>query len=223
MTRRQLRHWRRDSTGIGSCGCACHSHQPECVSWGGSSCRHQNRRSQGMDHQTAIDTEQILCILCWLHARKYPCPTNVSAFSFQGTVEVQQLDLADLSSVSSLASKLQSEAKIDMLILNAGVAWGPLRYTKDNFEMQVGTNHFGHFALVQSLLPKLKQQVRLPYHVQQADADNMLAPVQTLMRCSFKTKSNTTSDKRIMHIAVHNTISFTVLSQYNDCIGHQQS
>ena len=76
----------------------------------------------------------------------------------QGTVEVQQLDLADLSNIRSLAGRLQSVANIDVLILNAGVAWGPLRYTKDNFEMQVGTNHFGHFALV---LPKLQQQVSL--------------------------------------------------------------
>jgi len=75
-------------------------------------------------------------------------------------VEVQQLDLADLSNVRSFANNLQSEPKIDMLILNAGVAGLPLTYTKDNFEMQVGTNHFGHFVLVQSLLDKLKKQVK---------------------------------------------------------------
>lgn len=76
----------------------------------------------------------------------------------KGEVEVQQLDLADLSNVRGFAEKLQSEPKIDMLILNAGVAGLPLTYTKDNFEMQVGTNHFGHFVLVQSLLDKLKKQ-----------------------------------------------------------------
>jgi len=75
-------------------------------------------------------------------------------------VEVQKLDLADLSNVRSFANNLQSEPKIDMLILNAGVAGLPLTYTKDNFEMQVGTNHFGHFVLVQSLLDKLKKQVK---------------------------------------------------------------
>lgn len=46
-----------------------------------------------------------------------------------------------------------------MLILNAGVAAVLQSYTKDNFEMQVGTNHFGHFVLVAGLLDKLKQQV----------------------------------------------------------------
>ena len=72
---------------------------------------------------------------------------------------MQQLDLADLSSVHGLAKKLQGEPSLDMLILNAGVAALPLSYTKDNFEMQVGTNHFGHFVLVTDLLDKLKQQV----------------------------------------------------------------
>jgi len=79
---------------------------------------------------------------------------------WQGDVEVQQLDLADLDNVRSFANNLQTEPKIDMLILNAGVAGLPLMYTKDNFEMQVGTNDFGHFVLVQSLLDKLKKQVK---------------------------------------------------------------
>ena len=77
----------------------------------------------------------------------------------QGAVEAQQLDLADLSSVRRFADILQAEPTIDMLILNAGVAGTPQTYTKDNFELQVGTNHFGHFVLVDSLLQKLKQQV----------------------------------------------------------------
>ena len=76
-------------------------------------------------------------------------------------MEVRQLDLADLSNVRSFANSLQSEPKIDMLILNAGVAGLPLTYTKDNFELQVGTNHFGHFVLVQSLLDKLQKQVKI--------------------------------------------------------------
>ncbi len=78
----------------------------------------------------------------------------------QGDFEVQQLDLADLGSVKSFANRLQREPRLDLLILNAGVAGVPLTYTKDNFELQVGTNHFGHFVLVQSLLDKLQQQVR---------------------------------------------------------------
>lgn len=77
----------------------------------------------------------------------------------QGSIHVQQLDLADLSSVNAAVKQLQLEESIDMLILNAGVAAVPLSYTKDDFEMQVGTNHFGHFVLVAGLLDKLQQQV----------------------------------------------------------------
>ncbi len=45
-------------------------------------------------------------------------------------------------------------------ILNAGIMMCPLQYTKDGFEMQVGTNHFGHFALTQELLPRMRALVR---------------------------------------------------------------
>lgn len=99
-------------------------------------------------------------------------------------MEVQQLDLADLSNVRSFANNLQSEPKIDMLILNAGVAGLPLTYTKDNFEMQVGTNHFGHFVLVQSLLDKLKKQVKT------------LQSLATMQRC-IKVTTKTISARRL--------------------------
>jgi len=74
-------------------------------------------------------------------------------------LEVQQLDLADLSSVRELAKQLSAEASIDIVILNAGVAFSPLTYTKDNLELHIATNHFGHFLLVELLLDKLKHQV----------------------------------------------------------------
>ena len=47
-------------------------------------------------------------------------------------------------------------------ILNAGIMMCPLQYTKDGFEMQIGTNHFGHFALVSDLLPSMRALVRPP-------------------------------------------------------------
>ena len=80
-------------------------------------------------------------------------------FETQGPLEVQHLDLADLSSVTSFAEKLQAILRIDMLILNAGVAGTPQTYTTDNFELAVGTHHFGHFVSVDRLLDKLKAQV----------------------------------------------------------------
>ncbi|KAL3151249.1 hypothetical protein ABBQ38_013088 [Trebouxia sp. C0009 RCD-2024] len=84
--------------------------------------------------------------------------TKLRSDGVKGSLHVQQLDLADLSSVKALVKQLQLEDSIDMLILNAGVAAVPLSYTKDNFEIQIGTNHFGHFALVAGLMDKLKQQ-----------------------------------------------------------------
>ncbi len=77
---------------------------------------------------------------------------------------VQHLDLANLSSVKTFANNLQAEPKIDMLILNAGVAGVPQTCTKDNFELTIVTNHFGRFVLLDLLLGKLKQQVSLHAH-----------------------------------------------------------
>ena len=78
----------------------------------------------------------------------------------QGSIRVEQLDLADLASVHAFTKRLlQQNTRIDKLILNAGVMACPLTYTKDGFEMQIGTNNHGHFALAQDLLPHLKSQV----------------------------------------------------------------
>lgn len=76
----------------------------------------------------------------------------------KGKIEVQQLDLSDLVSVQTLANQLADEKRIDYLILNAGVMACPRGFTKDGFELQTGTNHFGHAALTLPLLPKLKAQ-----------------------------------------------------------------
>ncbi|MFZ2871722.1 oxidoreductase [Zavarzinia sp.] len=72
-------------------------------------------------------------------------------------VETRPLDLADLASVATFAEALSAEVgHIDLLINNAGVMALPLTRTRDGFEMQVGTNHLGHFALTGRLLPKLE-------------------------------------------------------------------
>ena len=58
-------------------------------------------------------------------------------------MEVAQLDLADLDSVARFEAKLEAEPRLDALICNAGVMMCPFQHTKDGFEMQIGTNHFG--------------------------------------------------------------------------------
>ncbi len=71
-------------------------------------------------------------------------------------VHLEQLDLADLSSVSDFAERLTfSHDRVDGLVNNAGIMAPPRRETADGFESQFGTNHLGHFALTGRLLPLL--------------------------------------------------------------------
>ncbi|MEP1145292.1 MAG: oxidoreductase [Henriciella sp.] len=66
----------------------------------------------------------------------------------QGNVDQVTLNLADLSSVRAAAEETRSKVeKIDALINNAGIMQTPPQKTADGFEMQLGTNHLGHFLL----------------------------------------------------------------------------
>jgi NAD(P)-dependent dehydrogenase (short-subunit alcohol dehydrogenase family) len=74
-----------------------------------------------------------------------------------GNVEIRELDLADLASVRAFAAGWTGP--LDVLINNAGVMAVPESRTKDGFEMQFGTNHLGHFALTNLLLPHITDRV----------------------------------------------------------------
>jgi NAD(P)-dependent dehydrogenase (short-subunit alcohol dehydrogenase family) len=82
---------------------------------------------------------------------------EAAAESIGGDHEVRRLDLADLASVREFAHGWQSD--IDVLINNAGVMAAPERRTADGFELQIGTNHLGHFALTNLLLPHITDRV----------------------------------------------------------------
>lgn len=72
------------------------------------------------------------------------------------TVEVMALDLADLDSVRAFATAfLDRHPRLDGLINNAGVMALPRQLTAQGFEMQMGVNHLGHFALTARLWPRL--------------------------------------------------------------------
>ena len=75
-----------------------------------------------------------------------------------GPHEVRLLDLASLESVRAFAGDWQAQP-VDLLINNAGVMIPPLSRTKDGFELQFGTNHLGHFALTNLLLPHVTGRV----------------------------------------------------------------
>ncbi len=70
--------------------------------------------------------------------------------------EVLPLDLSSLESVRSFAGEFSSRA-VDLLVNNAGVMMTPRRTTSDGFELQLGTNHLGHFALTGLLLDALER------------------------------------------------------------------
>ncbi|MDH6280739.1 oxidoreductase [Prescottella agglutinans] len=70
--------------------------------------------------------------------------------------EVRRLDLADLASVREFADSVDT---VDVLVNNAGVMAVPLSRTTDGFEMQIGTNHLGHYALTGLLLDKVADRV----------------------------------------------------------------
>ncbi len=74
-------------------------------------------------------------------------------------VRFEQVDLANLNSVAAFAGRLQRErASLDLLLNNAGVMVPPRRQeTADGFELQLGTNYLGHFALTAGLLPLLRR------------------------------------------------------------------
>jgi NAD(P)-dependent dehydrogenase (short-subunit alcohol dehydrogenase family) len=71
-------------------------------------------------------------------------------------VSLQSLDLTSLAAVRRAASEIAAtHPRIDLLVNNAGVMYTPESRTADGFELQLGTNHLGHFALTGLLLPRL--------------------------------------------------------------------
>ncbi len=74
----------------------------------------------------------------------------------RGSATLAALDLSDLDSVAAFAATFAaSHERLDLLVANAGVMVPPFGRTKQGFELQLGTNHLGHFALVGRLLPLL--------------------------------------------------------------------
>ncbi|MEZ0349310.1 SDR family NAD(P)-dependent oxidoreductase [Mycobacterium sp. pR1184] len=67
-----------------------------------------------------------------------------------------ELDLTALSSVRAAATAISDIAPaVHVLMNNAGVMFTPFGRTRDGFELQIGTNHFGHFELTRLLVPQL--------------------------------------------------------------------
>jgi len=79
-----------------------------------------------------------------------------------GSFELIELDLASLKSVRACAEKLLAKGELfDVVIANAGVMATPFAQTLDGFETQFGTNHLGHFVLVNRIAPLIRKGGRL--------------------------------------------------------------
>ena len=73
------------------------------------------------------------------------------------------LDLASFKSIRAAAEKFNSDCdRLDILMLNAGTMGNPPTTTEEGFEVQVGTNHIGHFLFTKLLLPTLQRTVATP-------------------------------------------------------------
>ncbi len=79
-----------------------------------------------------------------------------------GSLELVELDLANLKSVRACADALVADGRpFDIVIANAGVMAPPLGRTTDGFETQFGTNHLGHFVLINRIASLLKAGSRV--------------------------------------------------------------
>ena len=81
---------------------------------------------------------------------------NLREEPLEGSAQLELLDLASLESVAETASRMSRQlGRLDLLVNNAAVLKTPPGRTRDGFELQLGINHLGHFALTGRLLPLL--------------------------------------------------------------------
>ena len=101
-------------------------------------------------------------LACRKGAKATQAHAAIAAVACGSPPRLVELELADLASVARCAKEiLNSENRIDLLMLNAGVMAMPRTRTADGFEAHFGINHLGHFALAGRLMP-LVLAARLP-------------------------------------------------------------
>ena len=97
-------------------------------------------------------------LACRSEARGQQALGKIQAESPSGTLELMLLDLSRLQSIAAFVEAFKAKHNaLDLLINNAGVMMPPVSKTEDGFEMQIGVNFLGHFALTAGLFGLLKQ------------------------------------------------------------------
>eukprot|EP00054_Salpingoeca_dolichothecata_P005878 m.36597 g.36597 ORF g.36597 m.36597 type:complete len:300 (-) comp16050_c0_seq1:106-1005(-) len=109
--------------------------------------------------QLAQDGAQVV-IASRNETRGQEAVTNIkNAVGASAKVTFLPLDLSKLSTVRNFVDKFKAQFdRLDILILNAGIMMVPFSKTEDGFEIQIGTNHFGHYALCGLLFDMLRAQ-----------------------------------------------------------------
>ena len=157
-------------------------------------------------------------------------------------IDIKSLDLSSLNSIKSFTDEILLHYQhLDILINNAGIMYCPYSKTKDGFEMQMGTNHLGPFALTANLLPlliktpnariintsslaHLKGNINFEdinwaqrkYKTMQAYSDSKLANLYFNYELSSKLKDNPNAP---LVIAAHPGWTKTELDRHNRLVG----
>jgi NAD(P)-dependent dehydrogenase (short-subunit alcohol dehydrogenase family) len=85
---------------------------------------------------------------CRTRSKAETAVAEIEATDPRGSVEILEIDLSDLESIQSAADTFNaSHDRLDVLVNNAGLMALPKQHTAQGFEMQIGVNHLGHFAL----------------------------------------------------------------------------
>jgi len=115
--------------------------------------------NSGLGFQTALELARHgadVTLACRDEERGARAVSGIRALAPKAAVEAAPLDLADLSSIARFADAYRAGRDgLDLLVNNAGVMAIPHRQIADGFEMQLGANHLGHFALTGRLFPLL--------------------------------------------------------------------
>src|SRR5215471_5291091 len=115
--------------------------------------------NSGIGYEAALALAQhaaAVVLACRDLERAEGAAARIRAAAPGATVSTLELDLASLASVRRAAEQLRGAYDhLDLLINNAGLMFPPYGRTEDGFELQIGTNHLGHFALTGLVLDRL--------------------------------------------------------------------